>query len=127
MSQLLPHRPLTPDLVDALDRLERSDTFDPAAFEIVNQERWRRIPIMLGLMLPTAFFGALLVWLAQAAGLLPGIAPFFYAFFPIVFAALSNNLIRGESVKDEMRIGRAIARWEERGGRIRERPLEKRS
>ena len=126
MSQLLPYRPLPPDLVHALERLERSDTFDAAAFEVVNRERWRRVPIMLGFMLPSAIVGALLVWLAQSAGLLPGVAPFFYAFFPIVFTALTNTLLRSDAAKDEMRIGRAIGRWEERG-RILDRPREQRS
>lgn len=126
MSQLLPYRPLASELVHAIERLERSDTFDTAAFAIVNQERWRRIPIVLGFMLPAAVAGGLLVWLAQSAGLLPGVAPFFYAFFPIVFAALTNTMLRGDEAKDEMRLGRAIGRWEERG-RILDKPREQRS
>jgi hypothetical protein len=127
VSQLLPYKPPAPEVIQAIERLEQSDTFDEAAFAIVNQERWRSIPIVLGFMLPAAAIGALLVWLAESAGWLPGVAPFFYAFFPIVFAALVLTALRGDDVKDEMRLGKAIGRWEAQGGRIRDKPLERKS
>jgi len=125
MSQWLPYTPLGPDVVRALERLEQGDTFDAAAFAIANQERWRRIPIVLSVMLPAAGLGAVLVWLADSARWLGWFAAPLYAFFPIVFAALVLNILRGDSLKDELRLGRAISRWEGRGGAIRDKPLEK--
>lgn len=123
MSQLLPYRPLHPDVIHALERLERDGEFDASAFAVANQERWRRIP--LSLMLAAAGLGALIVWLADSAGWLGVFAPLFYVLLVPVFAGASLNLLRGDSLKDELRLGRAISRWEGRGGVIRDEPLEK--
>lgn len=122
MAQLVPYNPLPPEVNAAIDTLNRGDTFDAAAFAIASAERWRRAFIFLAYAVPIGAVGAGLVWLARDwLGILT--TPL-YAFFPIILAALACNALRGETFKEELRLGRAIARWEERGGRIRERPLE---
>ena len=127
MSQLLPYRPLASDVVRAVERLETGEAFDPDAFAIANRERWRRIPIMLSSMLLAAGVGALLVWLADRAGWLGWFATPLYAFAPIIFAALLLHPFRADSLKDELRLGRAIGRWEAKERRLRDKVLERRS
>lgn len=124
MSQILRYQPFAPDVVRALESLEQADTFDAQAFAVVNQERWRRIPIMLGIMIPAAAAGALLVWAADWAGGLGVLAPLLYVVVTPLAAGVALNLLRGDSLKDEQRLGRAIGRWEGRGGVIRNKPLE---
>ena len=122
IGQIAPYHPLPPAVLAAVEKLERAETFDAPAFAVLNNERWKRAPIFLGYALPCMAIGVGLVWLADLSGWLPSWAVFMYGLFPIIFTAITCNLIRGRSFLDEQRLGRAIGRWEYRG-KMRDKPV----
>jgi hypothetical protein len=125
MGPLLPYAPFAPEVIAAMEKLERADTFDAAAFAIVNRARWERAIAFLACILPGGALALLLIWLSDLA--LRGIAlpTFIYAFGAFVGAILGHHILRGDALKDDGRLGAVIGRWEKRGGAISETPLDR--
>jgi hypothetical protein len=48
-------------------------------------------------------------------------------FGAFLLAVLTHSALLRDTMKDDMRLGEAIGRWEEKGGRIRETPRERKT
>lgn len=127
MSQLAPYTPLPADVEAAMDKLNRAEAFDADAFAVLDRERWKRGFTFIAVIIP--LFGAFmaLIWLVDALLTSITLPTFVYGFGAFVLAVLAHNALRGDTMKDDMRLGQAIERWEAKGGRIREKPLERKT
>jgi len=127
MKQLLPYTPMPGDVVTAIEKLERADVFDAAAFAVLDRERWKRGVTFAAVMLPLFGLYLALIWLADALLTTITLPIFIYVFGAFLLAVLTHSALLRDTMKDDMRLGAAIGRWQEKGGRIRETPLERKT
>lgn len=127
MGQLLPYAPFPPDVIAAMEKLERADAFDSNAFAVLDGERWSRAFAFLACVLPSGALGLLLIWLADLAISAVTFPTFLYGFGAFLFAIYGHHILRGDALKDDGRLGAAIGRWEIRAGQISDTPLDRKS
>jgi hypothetical protein len=125
MSQLAPYLPLPADVEAAMAKLNTADAFDAQAFAIVDRERWKRGLTFIAIIVP--LFGAYvaLIWLLDALITAVVLPTFVFGFGAFLLAIITHSALLRDTMKDDMRVGEAIGRWEEKGRRIRETPLER--
>lgn len=127
MGQLLPYTPMPADVIAALHTLERAEEFDAQAFAVLDRERWKRGLGLISMMLPLFGLFLALTWLADALLIAGALPTFVYMFGSFLLAVLTHSALLRDKMRDDMRLGEAIARWQNRGGRIRETPLERKT
>lgn len=127
MSQLAPYTPLSADVVAAIDKLNRADAFDADAFAVLNRERWKRGITFVSIMIPLFGMYLALFWVADALLTTLTLPLLIYMFGSFLLAVITHSALLRDTMKDDMRLGQAIGRWEEKGGRIRETPLERKT
>lgn len=113
MKDLIPYRGLPAAVEEALAALEAAQQFQGVEqhYQTLLEERNRRIAAFLLPVLPTAAFGALLIWGIQSIGWLPETAPWAYAFGPVLFVALVMKFVRPNAARDDTRMGKALRKW----------------
>ena len=127
MSQLLPHTPMRPAVTAAIEKLERADTFDAAAFAVADRQRRSSGITFIAVMMPLFGVSLALIWVVDL--LLAGLAlpTFLYVFGAFLLAVLTHSALLRDRMRDDMRLGAAIERWQEKNGRMRETPLERKT
>lgn len=115
MKDLFPYAGISPPVLAALEALEAAEGLDgnEQHYRVLLRERERRITAFLVPVMPVWGLGFLLVWGVQAIGWLPESAPWAYAFGPILFVALVMARVRPNAMRDDLRIGKALARWKD--------------
>ncbi len=113
MKDLIPYQGLSAATEQALVALENARQLDglESQYQVLLEERNRRITAFLLPVLPTALTGVLLIWAVQSIGWLPERAPWAYAFGPILFVALVMSRIRPNAARDDARIGKVLRKW----------------
>jgi len=127
MKQLLPYTPMPADVEAAIQKLQRAEMFDAEAFAVLNRERWKRGPAFIAIMIPLFGLFMGLIWVVDTLLTTIAIPMVLHVFGAFLFAVLMHSALLRDTMKDHMRLGRAIERWEEKGGRIREKPLERKA
>ena len=110
MRDLLPYRGLSREVEAALTALQGAK-FDERAYRTLIEERNRRIPGFLAIVLPVWALGFVLVLAAQTIRWLPADAPWAYAFLPLLFVAFALAPLRPNAARDEKRLGAALTKW----------------
>jgi hypothetical protein len=123
MGQLLPYAPFPPDVIAAMEKLERAEAFDSNAFAVLDRERWKRAFAFLACVLPSGALGLLLIWVTDLSIPTLTFPTFLYGFGAFLFAIYGHHILRGDALRDDGRLGAAIGRWEIRAGQISDKPL----
>ena len=118
MKDLIPYQGLSAAAEEALVALEGAQQLDGLErhYQVLLEERNRRIAAFLLPVLPTALIGVLLIWAIQSIGWMPESAPWAYAFGPVLFVALVMSRLRPNAARDDARIGKVLRKWRKAAG-----------
>lgn len=119
MKPLIAWPPLSADVVDALQRLETATEFTGlrGAYDLVQSEANRRAFPALFAMMPGMALYVLLYGVPQWLGWfrLPEILFNIGWVLIVPFTAILTNALRGvQAIRDEMRIGHALQKWQDK-------------